>query len=167
MLTLVDIQKANEDGISSPPDEEFRRWVNASLELTLPADEDADRETEVSIRIVDNEEMRELNQQYRQQDKTTNVLSFPSEFPEELNIPLLGDIVISAAVVESEAIEQNKSTEAHWAHMTVHGMLHLLGYDHIDDDEAQVMEALETRILESMGYPAPYQYNDNENRPIV
>ncbi len=116
-------------------------------------------EAEVSLYIVDEAESQELNAQYRGKDKPTNVLSFPADIPEEVGVPLLGDLVVCAPVVEREAQEQGKTLEAHWAHMLVHGSLHLLGYDHIEDDEADVMEALETEIITGLGFPAPYQDN--------
>src|SRR5690606_24067449 len=97
---------------------------------------------------------------YRHQDKPTNVLSFPADIPAELNLPLLGDLVICAPVVEREAMEQRKTLEAHWAHMVVHGTLHLVGYDHITEPEAEEMESLETKILTGMGFPPPYEINE-------
>lgn len=115
------------------------------------------KDSELSIRLVGNDESQQLNRDYRGKDKPTNVLSFPADFPEELNIPLLGDIIICAPVIAAEALEQGKEVDAHWAHMVVHGTLHLLGYDHIDDSEAEEMEALETQILQQLGYPAPYE----------
>ena len=114
-------------------------------------------EAEISLLIVDETEGAELNRQWRGKDGPTNVLSFPSDLPAELNLPLLGDLIICAPVVEKEAMAQKKSLDAHWAHMVVHGTLHLLGYDHVVDAEAQEMEALETRILKQLGYPDPYQ----------
>jgi probable rRNA maturation factor len=105
-------------------------------------------------------ESQELNHQYRGKNKPTNVLSFPFEIPEHLpegvEIELLGDLIICAPVVEREAQEQNKALLAHWAHMTLHGCLHLLGYDHIEDKEAEEMESLEIEILQKMGFPNPY-----------
>ena len=85
------------------------------------------------------------------------MLSFPFEAPPEIELPLLGDLVICAAVVENEALEQNKPLQAHWAHMVVHGCLHLLGYDHIDDIEAEEMESLETQLIEGLGFTDPYK----------
>lgn len=154
MALTVDIQRALEQGIYTPADDLIENWVAACL----PEGDEA----EVSIRIVENDEMTELNRQYRGQDKTTNVLSFPADLPEELNLPLLGDIVICAGVVAREAEEQGKSAEAHWAHMVIHGVLHLLGYDHIEDAEAEEMETLETSILLGLHYPAPYAAEDNQ-----
>ena len=115
---------------------------------------------ELTIRLVDEEEGMHLNQTYRGNTGATNVLSFPFEnledIPDEFNIPLLGDIVICAPVVRQEAKTQNKKETNHWAHLTVHGTLHLLGYDHIDDEDAQIMENLETGILSSLGFSDPY-----------
>lgn len=115
------------------------------------------QEAEISLLIVDTEEGTQLNRQWRKKEGPTNVLSFPSELPEELKLPLLGDLVICAPVVEREAIEQKKSLTSHWAHMIVHGTLHLLGYDHIEDDQALEMETLETAIMQQLGFPDPYQ----------
>lgn len=148
-LPEVDVQIATSDS-EIPSDEEFRTWVAA----TLPPE---DLASEITIRIVGADESRALNSQYRRIDKPTNVLSFPSDLPPELQIPLLGDLVVCASVVEREAQEQHKSLSAHWAHMVVHGTLHLLGYDHEIDAEAKIMEALETRILTNLGFPAPYE----------
>ena len=129
----------------------FRQWVDAAL-----AGAKRRRATELSIRIVDAVEGRGLNRDYRGKDYATNVLSFPAELPPELKLPLIGDLAICAPVVTREATEQGKSPRDHWAHLTIHGVLHLLGYDHIDDAEAQVMEALETRILARLNIADPY-----------
>lgn len=145
----VDVQIATSDE-NIPSDEDFRSWVAAAL----PPDRLA---SEITIRVVGRDESQALNAQYRQQDKPTNVLSFPTDLPPELQIPLLGDLVVCAGVVEHEAHEQGKSLAAHWAHMVVHGTLHLLGYDHESDEEAEEMEALEIRILGQLGFPAPYE----------
>ena len=112
--------------------------------------------TELSIRIVDIAEGRALNRDYRGKDYATNVLSFPAELPPGVSLPLIGDLAICAPVVAREAAEQGKDPRDHWAHMTVHGVLHLLGYDHIQDSEAEAMEALETRILAGLGIADPY-----------
>ncbi|MFL0795902.1 MAG: rRNA maturation RNase YbeY [Cellvibrionaceae bacterium] len=148
MLTL-DLQVATE-ATDIPTPEDFQRWSTAALQKQQEG-------TELSIRIVDDEESRQLNHQYRDKDKPTNVLSFPADIPPEVELPLLGDLVICAPVVQQEAKEQNKTLEAHWAHMVVHGTLHLQGYDHIEDAEAEVMEQLETDILTTMGYAPPYE----------
>ncbi|MEN8214721.1 MAG: rRNA maturation RNase YbeY [Pseudomonadota bacterium] len=132
-----------------PDDEELRKWASATLR-------DAEKNS-VVIRLVDSEESRQLNNDYRGLDKPTNVLSFPFSAPAEIaGNRLLGDIVICAPVVEQEAREQHKPVAAHWAHMVVHGMLHLQGYDHLDDEEAEEMERLERRILATLGVPDPY-----------
>ncbi|MDE2087017.1 MAG: rRNA maturation RNase YbeY, partial [Xanthomonadaceae bacterium] len=112
--------------------------------------------TELSIRIVDADEGRELNRDYRGKDYATNVLSFEADLPPELKLPLIGDMVICSPVVAREAAEQGKRPRDHWAHLTVHGTLHLLGYDHIVAAEAEAMEALETRILAGLGIADPY-----------
>jgi probable rRNA maturation factor len=112
---------------------------------------------EVTLRMVDLVESRQLNSDYRNKDKPTNVLSFPFEAPEHIEMPFLGDLVVCAAVVEQEAKEQDKQVTNHWAHLCVHGLLHLLGYDHIDEKEAQEMEGLETAILAKLNIDDPYQ----------
>jgi len=129
----------------------FRQWVDAAL-----AGARRRRQAELSIRIVDSTEGRELNRDYRGKDYATNVLSFPAELPPGVQLPLIGDLAICAPVVAREAAEQGKPPRHHWAHMTVHGVLHLLGYDHIVDAEAEAMEALETRILAKLGIADPY-----------
>ena len=111
---------------------------------------------EVVIRVVDEDEMRALNKQYRHQDKSTNVLSFPAELPDIVDDPLLGDVIICATVVHREALEQHKCPTGHWAHMVVHGILHLQGYDHVDSADANIMEQLEIQILQTLGINNPY-----------
>lgn len=127
----------------------------------LAALADANKASELTLRIVDEAEIQQLNKAFRHQDKATNVLSFPSALPPDLGLKLLGDVVICAAVVAREASEQGKSTEAHWAHMVVHGTLHLQGYDHVNDADATEMEALEIAILTELGHPDPYQTSDS------
>ena len=136
-----------------PPAADFRRWAEAAL-----AGADFHDPCEMSVRIVGIAESAALNAGYRHKDGPTNVLSFPFETPPGivLDAELLGDLVICAPVVVREAGEQHKPEAAHWAHLTVHGTLHLLGYDHLDDAEAEAMEALEIRILAGLGYPNPY-----------
>jgi probable rRNA maturation factor len=112
---------------------------------------------ELVVRIVDEAESAALNDRYRGKPEPTNVLSFPCESPPGLALPHLGDLVICAPVVEREAREQGKPSEAHWAHMLVHGLLHLRGYDHQNEAEAETMEALESAILGQLGYPNPYE----------
>ncbi len=129
----------------------FRRWVEAALHGAKRR-----KAVELSIRVVDAKEGRMLNREYRGKDYATNVLSFPAELPPGMTLPLIGDLAICAPVVTREAAEQNKLVRDHWAHMTVHGVLHLLGYDHIEDADAEAMEALETRILAGLGIADPY-----------
>ena len=135
-----------------PAASSFRRWAEAALRAAKRR-----KATELSIRIVDTDEGRTLNREYRGKDYATNVLSFPVELPPGVTLPLIGDLAICAPVVAREAAEQSKPARDHWAHMTVHGVLHLLGYDHIEDVEAEAMEALETRILAGLGIADPYQ----------
>jgi probable rRNA maturation factor len=129
----------------------FRRWVDVTLVSAKRR-----KQAELAIRIVGTREGRRLNRDYRDKDYATNVLSFPVELPPGVTLPLIGDLAICAPVVTREAGEQGKRARDHWAHMTVHGVLHLLGYDHIDDAEAEAMEALETRILAKLGIGDPY-----------
>lgn len=147
MKLQLDIQQACSEAV--PLDNELQQWIETTLAHRL-------EEAEVSLRLVSETEMNALNLQYRDQDKPTNVLSFPADLPAEMQHPLLGDIVICPAVVEREALEQHKALQQHWAHMLVHGSLHLLGYDHIEAADAEVMETLETTILQSLGWPCPY-----------
>jgi len=146
---ILDLQLACEREQGLPSEADFRRWLEAVLPQFQP-------ESEVTIRLVDVAESQELNHTYRGKDKPTNVLSFPFEAPPGIDLPLLGDLIICRQVVEQEAQEQDKALEAHWAHMVIHGSLHLLGYDHIEDDEAEEMESLETEIMLALGYPDPY-----------
>lgn len=147
MLEL-DLQVASE--ANAPTETQFRLWCELGLRQRTA-------DSELTIRLVDEAEGRELNSTWRHKDYATNVLSFPADVPDEmLDIPLLGDLVICVPVVTREAAEQGKALDAHWAHLVIHGCLHLLGYDHIDDDEAQEMEALEQSLLAELGYPDPY-----------
>ncbi|TAL91865.1 MAG: rRNA maturation RNase YbeY [Rhodanobacter sp.] len=136
-------------GVPSPIS--FRRWVEAALRGAKRR-----KATELSIRIVGADEGRALNRNYRSKDYATNVLSFSVELPPGMTLPLLGDLAICAPVVQREAVEQGKASRDHWAHLTIHGVLHLLGYDHVDDGDAMVMEALETRVLAGLGIADPY-----------
>lgn len=147
MLEL-DLQRVSQG--EAPGDEDFRRWCELALRQRSA-------DSELTIRLVDEAEGRELNHTWRQKDYATNVLSFPADVPDELlDIPLLGDLVICVPVVAREAAGQGKPLEAHWAHLVIHGCLHLLGYDHIDDAEADEMEALERQLLAELGHPDPY-----------
>ncbi|MEX4603806.1 rRNA maturation RNase YbeY [Haemophilus influenzae] len=146
---LVDLQIATENIEGLPTEDQIVQWATAAVQ---PEGD----EVEMTVRIVDEAESQELNLTYRGKDRPTNVLSFPFECPDEVELPLLGDLVICRQVVEREAAEQEKPLMAHWAHMVVHGSLHLLGYDHIEDDEAEEMESLETQIMQGLGFDDPY-----------
>ncbi|CBY85750.1 MULTISPECIES: rRNA maturation RNase YbeY [Haemophilus] len=146
---LVDLQIATENIEGLPTEEQIVQWATVAIQPE-------GNEVEMTVRIVDEAESHELNLTYRGKDRPTNVLSFPFECPDEVELPLLGDLVICRQVVEREAAEQEKPLMAHWAHMVVHGCLHLLGYDHIEDDEAEEMESLETQIMQGLGFDDPY-----------
>lgn len=146
-LTAAIENVSGEDNIPGPA--LMRRWLRAALSPRREA-------AELSVRIVDEAESAALNARYRHRSGPTNVLSFPADLPDDIPLPLLGDLVICAPIVIREAREQHKAPNAHWAHMLVHGALHLIGYDHIDDSDAEVMEALETEILVAMAFPPPY-----------
>lgn len=150
MKLRVDIQTASREAVPSGKD--IRHWITTALTGRTPQEQ-----VEVSVRLVGDTEMAQLNETYRGKKGPTNVLSFPADLPPELNLPLLGDIVICAPVVAAEAAQQGKNPTAHWAHMTVHGTLHLLGYDHIEEEEAAIMEALESAILRQLNYSCPYE----------
>ena len=146
---FVDLQVATENIEGLPTEEQIVQWATAAVQ---PEGD----EIEMTVRIVDEAESHDLNLTYRGKDRPTNVLSFPFECPDEVELPLLGDLVICRQVVELEAAEQEKPLMAHWAHMVVHGSLHLLGYDHIEDNEAEEMESLETQIMQGLGFDDPY-----------
>ena len=148
------LQRASTDG-DLPAKADLKRWARAALP--------AKSKVALSLRLVDEAESADLNQRYRGKAGPTNVLSFPFESPPGIKGPrYLGDLVICVPVVAREAAEQGKALEAHWAHLVVHGVLHLLGYDHLEDSEAQTMEALETRLLGELGFPPPYEDGDGE-----
>lgn len=153
--TLIDLQLALEDA-TIPGVDEFTRWADAALAEAGHAEP-----VEITVRVVDEAESQDLNREYRDKDKPTNVLSFPSELPdfvrEQLEVLPLGDLVICAPVMEREAAEQGKAVRDHWAHLTVHGVLHLLGFDHLQDEEAEAMEAMEIRALVALGIANPYE----------
>jgi len=136
-----------------PPASAFRIWANAAM-----AGYGGD--AEITVRVTDESESQQLNREYRGKDRPTNVLSFPFDAPEGLPAgeagSHLGDLVICAPVVEHEALEQKKTPAAHWAHMVVHGVLHLRGFDHEDENEAQVMEDKEREVLDGLGFSDPY-----------
>ncbi|MDX1267674.1 MAG: rRNA maturation RNase YbeY, partial [Oceanisphaera sp.] len=133
MSLYLDLQIACDEAPGLPNEQQLESWLNAVLAGER-------EETEITVRLVDEAESQELNRDYRGKDKSTNVLSFPFEAPPGIELPLLGDLVICRQVVEREAAEQHKPLLDHWAHMVIHGCLHLLGFDHIKDDEAEIME---------------------------
>lgn len=149
MNLTVELQNATEER-ELPTASQFQRWA----ELALARAEC--KECEITIRLVDEKEMSELNESYRKKKGPTNILSFPFEPPAGMELPLIGDLIICAPLVRKEAQEQKKSLEAHWAHLTIHGCLHLLGYDHQKPKEAKTMENLETQLLQKLGLPDPY-----------
>lgn len=151
MSIMLDLQLACADSNGLPAEAQFQQWLDTAI---LPFQQEA----EVTIRIVDEAESNDLNLTYRGKDKPTNVLSFPFECPPGVeDFPLLGDLIICRQVVEQEASEQQKTLESHWAHMVIHGSLHLLGYDHIEDTEAEEMEALEKEFMQALNFPDPYK----------
>ncbi len=154
MSVTVDFQCVY-DG-ETPDENLFQIWAEKALA-------EVDEDCELSIRLVNEDESAELNSQYRGKTGPTNVLSFPFESPVPLEPRLLGDLVICVPVVEREAVEQGKQTCDHWAHMVVHGCLHLLGYDHIDNQDAERMEALEIRILQTLKIANPYEWQGEQH----
>jgi len=153
MELYVDLQLASEDQQALPNLQQLEKWVGAAILKVSDQKRDL---AELTVRIVDCEESQQLNGDYRGKDKPTNVLSFPFQNPPGITLPLLGDLVVCKSVVEQEATEQQKPLISHWAHMLIHGTLHLLGYDHIEDEEAEVMESIETELMIELGYSDPY-----------
>lgn len=151
----LDMQLAVDKENDLPSEDELIKWASAALALRTEHEE-----PELTIRIVDEAESQELNSEYRGKDKPTNVLSFPFEAPAHVPIPLLGDLIVCKQVVEREAVEQDKTLTAHWAHMIVHGCLHLLGYDHIEDEEAEEMEGIERAVMSVLGFEDPYKNDE-------
>lgn len=148
-MNIIDIQRVFESD-SQPSDAQLELWVNTVLASL-------NEEFELTIRIVDETESAQLNETYRHKNGATNILSFPFEVPDEIELNLLGDLVICAPILQREAGEQNKPLHNHWAHIVMHGTLHLLGYDHIEDEEAQEMEAKEIELLQTLSIPNPYE----------
>ena len=144
---VSDTGELSDDDVPEP--ELLQSWAAAAYLGETPA--------VASLLVTTAEEVRSLNKQYRDKDKATNVLSFPMQSPEEIDVRLLGDIVLCAPVIKQEAEQQSRSEASHWAHMVVHGMLHLQGYDHIDNDDAQQMEQVEIDILSQLGFSNPYE----------
>jgi len=150
----IDIQKACKAPIPIS-DAILKQWVQQVL---TPHQKQA----ELTLRLVDADEIQTLNKTYRKQDKATNVLAFPSNIPKEilLECPLLGDVIICPVVLEEESVRLETPLTAHWAHIVIHGVLHLLGYDHIQDHDANIMQALEIETLAKLGFDNPY-HEDN------
>jgi len=158
MTPEIDRQIAIGDAAEAalPTQSDLEAWVGAVLAHA------GDTRHELTIRLVEREESQQLNRDYRSKDKPTNVLSFPFESPPGIELPLLGDLVICHAIVVDEAREQSKSIGDHYAHLVIHGCLHLLGYDHIDDEEAEQMETLERVLLTQFGIADPYRIVDSK-----
>ena len=154
MKIAIDIVNDSQSD-TTPELKQCQSWLESAL-----AHLENSRALELSIRFVESTEIQRLNREYRSKDKPTNVLSFPSQIPEavaaEMDSYHLGDIAICSEIVESEAQAQNKQLDAHWAHLLIHGLLHLLGYDHDSDEQASEMENLEIQILKTLGFPDPY-----------
>lgn len=152
----IDLQLANTE--PAPFDENLIiQWAQLPLLEHMPS-------AELTLRLVDKEEIKQLNHVYRKQDKATNVLAFPSTIPDniELEYPLLGDVIVCPAVLSEESVEQGRSLEAHWAHIVIHGVLHLLGYDHIEESDTKIMQELEIKLLAKLGFANPYQTEDHD-----
>lgn len=161
-MIILDIQNATKNKLPIS-DATLNRWV----QLILASHKTP---TELTLRFVFKEEIQDLNRTYRQQNKPTNVLAFPANLPDDIGLehPLLGDVIICPDVLAEESQALNTTLESHWAHIVTHGILHLLGYDHIKEEDALVMEALEIDILKTMGFENPYlKYIDlNEDSSI-
>ena len=152
MSHQIDLQIACEE-TEIPSELQFQLWVDTALS---EASNNTSPDFELTIRLVSRAESQQLNSLYRGKDKPTNVLSFPFEVPDNIELNLLGDLVICIEVMKQEAVEQNKVLFDHWAHLVIHGCLHLLGFDHISEDEAVEMESLEVNILRKLGISDPY-----------
>jgi len=148
-MNIIDIQRIFKSP-NQPSDSQLELWVNTVLT-------NLDDDFELTIRIVDEVESAQLNGTYRHKQGATNILSFPFEVPDGMELNLLGDLVICASILEREAKVQNKPLHNHWAHIVMHGTLHLLGYDHIDDADALEMESKEIELLQTLSIPNPYE----------
>ncbi|KTD41190.1 rRNA maturation RNase YbeY [Legionella parisiensis] len=156
MSYFIDIQNATDEPLPVS-EEELTRLASLALR-------DYQKEAELTVRLVTEEEMIHLNYTYRKQNKTTNVLAFPSALPPEIQLecPLLGDVIICPQVLLEESKQLKKNLDSHWALIVIHGILHLLGYDHISDDEAVIMQAIEIKLLAELGFSNPYDAEGNE-----
>jgi probable rRNA maturation factor len=154
MTMHIDIQHACNNE-TPEPDKVLKLWAETALQHNQVSGE-------LTLRFVEPLEIQELNRTFRKQDKTTNVLAFPTELPDEvmLELPFLGDVIICPEVLAEESIRLEKPIKAHWAHIIIHGILHLLGYDHIEDKDAEEMQRLEAEVLQQLGFANPY--NDEE-----
>lgn len=154
-MNNIDIQHSSKENIPVS-DDILTQWVS----MVLPPEKS---HFELTVRLVDRLEITELNRTYRKQDKATNVLAFPSTLPDEIMQlhPFLGDIIICPAVLMEESSAQNTPLIAHWAHIVIHGVLHLLGHDHIKDEDAAMMQAIETQLLKTLGFDNPYKIEDD------
>jgi probable rRNA maturation factor len=155
LSAVIEVDYQVESGISEniyvPGEQLVSSWIEAALGVIS-----YDKPAQVSVCVVSKQEITTLNDKYRNMNKATNVLSFPYESMPGVELPLLGDIVVCAEVVNEEAQQQGKSLQQHWAHMIVHGALHLLGYDHIRDIDAQQMESIEVKVLSNLEFSNPY-----------
>ena len=157
MNVTIELMNASSDS-SLPALKDFQRWTDTTMGALSKFDyQTLPDSTELSIRVIDEDESADLNANYRQKQGATNILSFPYSGIQGTDINLLGDLAICAPLVRKEAAEQDKTLDAHWAHLTVHGVLHLNGFDHEEDTAAKEMETLETTILKTLGYKNPYQ----------
>ena len=154
MQVIIDLQIATDEALESYPSLELMtKWATVALKTG-----GRNKDSEITIRKVNSEEIHQLNSTYRHVDRPTNILSFPFELPEGVeDLPLLGDLVVCKEVLERECKEQNKTLEEHFAHLIVHGCLHLIGYDHIEEEDAKEMEPLEIKAMEELGYDNPYK----------
>ncbi|MCP4990333.1 MAG: rRNA maturation RNase YbeY [Colwellia sp.] len=156
MAHVIDLQIAceqNDLAKDLPSEAQLQLWVDTVLEQVSSKPQ---QDFELTVRLVNQEESHQLNMQYRGKDKPTNVLSFPFEVPEGIELNLLGDLIICIEVMKQEAQTQNKALFDHWAHLVVHGCLHLVGFDHISDSEAAEMESIEITVLAKLGIKNPY-----------
>lgn len=161
----VDVQCMYAD-VTVPSDQSLHQWAAATTNFLVKENLLEEQDFEIAILVVDKVDSQFLNNQYRQKDSPTNVLSFPFDVPnifkQHQTTNILGDIIICAPIIEVESDQQNKSIEEHWAHMVVHGVLHLLGYDHLNNADANIMEGLEIKILSTLGYTNPYLEHHHE-----